>query len=795
MPKTRKPILAAIVFALIGISAPLFNTHPAVADLLPAPATVSYTPYSRTISALGVQTSELYLAPQFAQRSGIWAPIDTRLKLIGGGLARAETVAGAITFGARGDWLLDLESDGGVLHVKTPGLRVKAPQVNGASALYEDVADDTDLRYTALTEGLKEEIILHSTSAATSVTFRIEDPDGVMQQVRETPGGGLHLGRDGERELVIPPPTIEGGDTLQSASMPNVVRYDWSRDVQGLDLTVQIDPTWLSQQTAFPIVVDPSIYFLEAGNQVTSKTGFFNSGGAVSSRLYRPTGRQSLNLLTNYTPSASATGNWLYERSLLRFNLNDLPPGSVVDSAQLEMRRDANSEINANAYRIGAYHVTRGTWLTEGALGNDVQHDFNEPALSDAPPPSPNGQLVLPLVAETQRWIDDPAGNYGVMLKITTENAFGTDSEGASFVGSANRDRPTDVPLLRVTSHIDPARAALVTDPQVDDETTPMPPRPCTDVENGCDRRYIDPLDPTGSQFNLQVTAPDEGMRENTTSFTRQTGRGSFTTINFNNVKNFDGTAMPRSGIVGVDLSLGQPNEPGRYRPCGNTQDPYQPACQNAPNPASYYYNKNFFAGGGSNFSSGLFIGNTSNRSSCQSPCQHYWGQRVQRIDIEMAAKLSDGNTDVNYIRPRFTQFYTQFTVRANGGSYGPAVGELRMLKTANGAVRLAGFGSRAGTRVGAGEMAVRAFQENASGRTSGGQGFQTYATPKTGQTGYYDTGAILGGPYTIRVVDHARNVCKIKSGVSLTNGGRLDFDLARSDFGQGMTPTNCPTG
>jgi hypothetical protein len=217
MLNTRDRILAAIAAAVVGVSAPLFSFHQAVADILPAPApaTVTYTPYSRTISALGVQTSELYLAPQFSQHSGIWAPIDTSLKSLEGGLARGETVAGAVTFGARGDWLLDLQSDGGILHVKAPGLRVQAPQLNGASALYKDVAHDTDLRYTTLTEGLKEEIILHSISAATSLTFRIDDPDGVMQQVRETPGGGLHLGRDGERELVIQAPTVEAATTCK----------------------------------------------------------------------------------------------------------------------------------------------------------------------------------------------------------------------------------------------------------------------------------------------------------------------------------------------------------------------------------------------------------------------------------------------------------------------------------------------------------------------------------------------------------------------------------------------------
>ena len=336
------------------------------------------------------------------------------------------------------------------------------------------------------------------------------------------------------------------------------------------------------------------------------------------------------------------------------------------------------------------------------------------------------------------------------------------------------------------------AYAEAIDESLLDDATTVVA-EICANLPDGCDRSRIDPLDPLGEYFGFEdsgTLSPTEssGSTKNTNDFPRDTSRGAFTNMNIKKPTLADGSPIPVKGIVGVDFALAD-----KYRPCGNADDPYNGACLNPGNPGSYLRSHSWAAGdGGTDYGAGIFVGNFSRRQSCPQPCEHFWGQRVQRIDVEFYPRSFNSSTgkdetNSNYVRARTASFGPEFTQKANGGTYTPAYGTVPLPRLGeSGTSRLAGFITRNGVAVAAGGASVRIFQEGSTGKTSGGKALQAFATPNTaGNNGFYGTGAIYSGNYTIRVVDQSTKKCLRFKDVNLTTTSRIDWRLEQRGFGR----------
>jgi hypothetical protein len=329
----------------------------------------------------------------------------------------------------------------------------------------------------------------------------------------------------------------------------------------------------------------------------------------------------------------------------------------------------------------------------------------------------------------------------------------------------------------------------------------------CADVASGCDRTAVDAYDPDMQAYgdDAQAALLTGATRPGTTtnSFTPDTSRGAFTNIDWSTVRDGDGKPMKEGGVVGVDFALGQPGGPALYSPCSNSADPYNSNCMNPGHAGSYMYAKNWYADGSTNFPTGLFIANSFRRSSCAAPCSHLWGQRVARVDVEIYAKkpmLTETVTDTSMVRPRFAQTSAVFTRHANGGTYGPPIGEIRLLRLGQrGTASLKGKVTRGLVPVLEGEASVRLFQQDSTMSSSTGQPLQSFATPNTDILGRYDTGALYAGTYLIRVLDNGseevvhgqtRTKCRILRGVSIKSvGSTWNVDLSDNGFGHHMTP------
>ena len=107
--------------------------------------------------------------PVRVQRDGAWVPVDPALAVDGTGeflAPAATTVAVRFSLGGTNELAQVQLSDGTWLVETWPLGELPAPVVEGASATYEDVLPEVDLRLTATATGMSEVLIINTAEAA-----------------------------------------------------------------------------------------------------------------------------------------------------------------------------------------------------------------------------------------------------------------------------------------------------------------------------------------------------------------------------------------------------------------------------------------------------------------------------------------------------------------------------------------------------------------------------------------------------------------------------------------------------
>ncbi|WP_049567707.1 LamG-like jellyroll fold domain-containing protein [Streptomyces sp. SBT349] len=108
-----------------------------------------------------------YLRPVRTRLGGEWREVDTGLAPAGDGMVgpAAATVALAFSGGGDGDPMVRMERGGRSLEVFWPG-DLPEPALDGATAVYENVFPDVDLRLGAQADGYTQLLVVHSAEAA-----------------------------------------------------------------------------------------------------------------------------------------------------------------------------------------------------------------------------------------------------------------------------------------------------------------------------------------------------------------------------------------------------------------------------------------------------------------------------------------------------------------------------------------------------------------------------------------------------------------------------------------------------
>lgn len=136
-----------------------------------------------------------------------------------------------VRFGRSADRLVELELGDDTVTVSTADLRIAPPRVRPDGVDYDEVATDTDLRYTLTAAGVTKQLVLGSPHSPRSFRFHLADPAGRLGPGRTVQGGGYRFDNEIEDGVVLeiaPPFAFEAtpgaGGPWQSATPEPSIR-------------------------------------------------------------------------------------------------------------------------------------------------------------------------------------------------------------------------------------------------------------------------------------------------------------------------------------------------------------------------------------------------------------------------------------------------------------------------------------------------------------------------------------------------------------------------------------------
>ena len=126
------------------------------------------------------------------------------------------------------------------------------PEKLSSTVLYRDVYPGVDLRYTAFSYNLKEQIIVREKQDSYRYDFRLT-LQGLTAALQED-GSVLLQDADGNAVYSIPAPYMEDANGVSSTN----VFYSLRDTEDGVILTVSADAAWM-EQAEFPVTIDPTL--------------------------------------------------------------------------------------------------------------------------------------------------------------------------------------------------------------------------------------------------------------------------------------------------------------------------------------------------------------------------------------------------------------------------------------------------------------------------------------------------------------------------------------------------------
>ncbi|MFD6679900.1 golvesin C-terminal-like domain-containing protein [Micromonospora parva] len=344
-------------------------------------------------------------------------------------------------FGDSSKELVRFERDGRSIELGLAGAaKGVSPTVTGSTVTYRGLAGGADVVYDVTATALKEKIVLRKAPAGpVSYTFTL-DTAGLTAQQRQDGSIAFVGPNGGEPVFVMPAPFMY--DDKDDASSPHgkVWSDKVSQRVQQLygqtTVTVSADAAWLADPArAYPVVIDPTIK-IQPVPQDAQDVAIYS--GATS---------------TNYNSSyqlpvgTTSTAAW---RSLLKFDLDQIPANTPIDDAQLQLyysqtHTDWAYDVPMQAHRVTAdWTEGSATWASmnaniagapaantvtkdDGDAGTSVTGSWPYSTNTTLAPKGINGDYkyhASSLSTDTHTWVPTitESGNYQVEVHYVGES-------------------------------------------------------------------------------------------------------------------------------------------------------------------------------------------------------------------------------------------------------------------------------------------------------------------------------------------------------------------------------------
>ncbi|WP_345010482.1 DNRLRE domain-containing protein [Streptomyces shaanxiensis] len=239
------------------------------------------------------------------------------------------------------------------------------PKAKGSTVTYEDAVEGADLEYVVGPGRVKENITLaERPDGPLRFTFTL-DTDGLVPKARKDGSVALYGELPHTPVMVIPAPYMTDARKAEKSvfgqTYSTKVTQKLTKDGKSWKLTVTPDAKWLAaKERQYPVVIDPTITIAPSPSQ--------------SQDVMVLSDQPSTNFNTTWKLSAGRTSSTANARSLIKFPLGEIPSGTKIDSARLEMYFDqahttATTNTQIGVYRAtGAWDETTATWSNTSSL-------------------------------------------------------------------------------------------------------------------------------------------------------------------------------------------------------------------------------------------------------------------------------------------------------------------------------------------------------------------------------------------------------------------------------------------
>jgi hypothetical protein len=375
----------------------------------------------------------------FQDTTGAWQEIDASLSE--GADGSLHTVASEASLTIADDAseenlvTVDLPAGGSIGFGVTDAATV-APVVDGATATFDTVAEDTTLELTALGSGVKEAIVLGSSQAPTEFTFPLQ-LEGVEAR-READGSISYLDANGTTVASTP-----AGFMTDSSPVPqrsDGVSYSLIETEAGTVLDVQLDEAWLADPArTYPVTVDPTTYTQPLASLATDIDDTY----------------------VVETPSADRSGESVLRigrqgtaisRAYLHFSDMDQFANMNILQARLDLTETGANTCSAGsleAYRVDTPWIGSAATAYPGPLSTPSAD--NRLAVASAPgfgggtPCASSGTVSVMITPAAWDWSEGLYDNNGIMLKASDE---GTTAGYRQFASADDSLHPPTLELI-----------------------------------------------------------------------------------------------------------------------------------------------------------------------------------------------------------------------------------------------------------------------------------------------------------------------------------------------------------
>lgn len=250
-----------------------------------------------------------------------------------------------------------------------------SPAAKGSTVTYKDVAaGGADLQYQVGPGHVKENILLAGApSSPVSYTFTL-DAGGLTPKARKD--GSIALYGELPNTPVMTIPAAYMTDTRKDASSPYGLAYSSRvsqklvRDGDDWKITITPDTKWLaSPKRQYPVTIDPTITVMPTAAQSQDTMVLSDQPSANFNNTWKLAAGKTLD------EAGQPLG---IARSLIKFPLNEIPSGTKIDAARLEMYYDQTHSTNAHNVTMevhratGAWDESTATWSNTSALSGEL---------------------------------------------------------------------------------------------------------------------------------------------------------------------------------------------------------------------------------------------------------------------------------------------------------------------------------------------------------------------------------------------------------------------------------------